>query len=520
MAWRVTGVLLTLLVVLAHLDTLSGEFVLDDRPFLVDNPRLERSARPADFFTHGVWWFSNLPDAGEEANYRPLVTVALWAKNQLWHGDPAGFHAASILMHLAATLLLLLWLRRLSPTMDARAAGLAVALFAVHPVHVEAIAWISGSLHLQATLLLLITCLLYDRFVRLGGWRWLVLANLFYLGALLTVEVVAAFPVFLLVYEYVRRGRVVFWNALPCFLLLAGYLVARKMVLGTPLPLTWDSLAAWMRLFSFAVESLRHLLWPWPQPLYLATPADGVTRPESGWLALVMLTVMIWPVVRTRTLPGLPLLALAWLGSSLAPPLLAALNPTPLLALRTLYLPSVGVVLLLAWGLDRLRGKWWIGQLLLVLLALGGTLAANRAWRNDGVVYARIVGWHPEHAAGHAGLAQYAARTGQLQEAMAHYRTAMEKARGKARLDLMEPLALLLGRSGHHGESLALFRQVTVLAPQRASAWVGVGNNLWFMRRPQEAVAAYRNAVRADPRNQEACHNLNMALGRPSVPCN
>ncbi|MBF0614741.1 MAG: hypothetical protein G8237_03425 [Magnetococcales bacterium] len=505
--------LVAICAILANLNTLNGEYVLDDRAFFVDNPAMERPVRLVDFFTRGIWAFSNLPDGGAEVNYRPLNIVAVWVKYRLGRQGPEALHLVSVVQHLAVCLLLLLWLQLLLPGGDARIAGWSVALFALHPVHAEAVAWISGALHTQAALFAVGALLLHERFVRTGRVWAGFLAVLAYLAGLLTLELVV-FPFFMLLYDRLLRGRFLVWATVPYFVVLAGYFVVRWLVLDTGLPLIWSDPSAWWRMVGFGVEYLRHLLWPWPQPLYLVTPGSGLNHWES-WLGTGLLGLgLLYPLWKIRPVPRLPLLGLVWIVTTLAPLLAASFNPTSMLALRALYIPSMGLVLVVAWWLDRpwFRGVSAIWLTGVALLSLGGTLLANQGWHDDGQVYGRIIAWHPGHAAGYAGLAQYRVRSGQTDEAVLLYRAAVERATGKERAEYLEPLALLLGQAGHSSESLSLFRQVTGLDPRRSSAWVGVGNNLWILRRPHEAANAYVIAVRVNPVNREACHNLRMVL--------
>ncbi|MBF0138063.1 MAG: tetratricopeptide repeat protein [Magnetococcales bacterium] len=408
--------------------------------------------------------------------------------------------------------MLLMWLRRLLPGIDVRAAGLAAALFAVHPVHAEAVGWILATMHLQATLLILATCLVHDRYLRTGQPAFLLVAAMLFGGAIFTAETGVVFPFFVLMQDRLRLGRWRFMAFSAYGAVLVVYLVARKILLGVSLPLTWDLATAGARLPGFLVEYLRHLLLPWPQPLYLAMPDTGFFHLQSLPVAMFLVAAWAIPLVRMRPVPVVPLLALVWLGVFLAPPLAAVFNPSPLLAMRYVYLPSVGLSILLAWWLDRLPGKGWPHLILPLLLFLPVTFMAHGHWQNDGEVYARIVQWNPNHHAGYLGMARYAERSGNPERASHLYRQALTRATGKARLTVLEPLALLLGQTGDHAASLAMFRELTTLAPERSSAWVGVGNNLWFMKQPEQAAAAYAEAVRMDPRNREACHNLRMAL--------
>jgi tetratricopeptide (TPR) repeat protein len=197
-------------------------------------------------------------------------------------------------------------------------------------------------------------------------------------------------------------------------------------------------------------------------------------------------------------------------------PLAATFAPSPYFALRTLYMPSVGVALLVAWFVSNhtfLQRKGGLAAIATVLLlALGVTIAANRNWLDDGRVYRRIIASNPGYLGGHVGLGRYLGRTGKVEEAARLYEQVVALADPEQKAEPLELLGLLLGQAGESVRSLEIYRQVTELEPSRSSAWVGVGNNLWHMGRLDEAVDAYRKAHTADPGNQKACHNLAMTL--------
>ena len=148
--WRSVTATVAVLAALAFLNGLSGEFVLDDRPFLVDNPKLSQPHSPAWFFRENVWYYSNLQGAFS-SSYRPLFFLTLWSLEGIGAGGPLALHCFGLLLHVLASVLLLRLLRRMMPETSALAAGFGAALFAVHPVHSEAIAWIAAFPHALAT---------------------------------------------------------------------------------------------------------------------------------------------------------------------------------------------------------------------------------------------------------------------------------------------------------------------------------------------------------------------------------
>ena len=189
---------LGLLVIVSYLPAmLWGGFVWDDRIFIDAEPVREVS---------GLWqiWFS--PSAiAEEAHYWPLVYTTLWLEHKLWGFTPTGYHIVNVLLHLANVLLLWQLLRRLSVP----GAWIVAAVFAVHPLHVESVAWVIERKDLLSGLFYLAAVLAWMRFVeqpRPGRYAW---SLVLYVAGLLSKSIVVTLPVALLIWYWWKQGRVI-----------------------------------------------------------------------------------------------------------------------------------------------------------------------------------------------------------------------------------------------------------------------------------------------------------------------
>ena len=213
-----------------------------------------------------------------------------------------------------------------------------------------------------------------------------------------------------------------------------------------------------------------------------------------------------------------PLIATLWIAVFLLPPMAAAFSPDARFALRSLYLPSVGIALLLAWVIhtqQAFRRPVVIGVLVTVLLlALGGTVAANRNWANNGKVYRQVIVWNPNHFAGYLGLGSFYEQRGKTELALAQYELSAAKASPEEKADPLEYRARLLGESSRHTQSLELYERLAIIAPGRASIWTGMGNNLWAMGQLKGAAEAYEHALSVEPDDAIACYNLVLVLNQ------
>jgi hypothetical protein len=405
-AWPAAIVALAAAAVYAR--TAGFAFVYDDIWVVRNNPLLHSLARwpeilAAPWQTHGL--------------YRPLTSLTFAASWALGGGAPGGFHLVNLLLHALASVLVLLLAERWLPRPAALAAAL---LFAVHPVHVEAVANVVGRAELLATIFTLAAGLLYlrhgDQVRTTGRAHWAsALGTLgMLLLALASKESAFAAPALLLLLEWLREreaGRAfrprrdpqwALWLAVVA--LTAAWLALRASILGgfagdQPAPgLAGSSLPERVVIMlPVMTEYLRLLLFPARlsadySPDFLPVSAAFGARAAVG---LVLLAVCAWLAVLARRRAPVVTAGILWVGASL---LIVAnlIVPTGiLLAERTLYLPSVGVCLVFGW----LWGEAWARRPALAVAALAIVLLAGTArtvtragvWKDNTVFFHQLV---------------------------------------------------------------------------------------------------------------------------------
>src|SRR5688572_26054457 len=187
------GMAVFALTLLAYLPALKGGFIWNDSDY-VTAPELRT--------TEGFWriWF----ELGATEQYYPFLHSAFWLEQKLWGDSPVGYHLANILLHATSACLLAGILRRLAVP----GAWLAAFLFALHPVYVESVAWISEQKNTLSLVFYLLAALLYLKFDRERSARAYVWATALFIVALLTKSVTATLPAALLVVVWWWRGRI------------------------------------------------------------------------------------------------------------------------------------------------------------------------------------------------------------------------------------------------------------------------------------------------------------------------
>ena len=353
---RAVGALL-LLAVLAtvpYLGAVRGEFVYDDRVQILENSLIQRPGALATALARDVWAFKGDRDEAWSNYYRPAFVLWLAAQWRLFGAHPLGWHLASLALHAVVTLLALQLLRRLD--LSFTEAWLAAAIFAVHPVHVESVAWISGSPDLLMALGTL-GCLTLE--ARPGGATGVLQRPASLACAALALgskETAVVLPLVIVALAWTRsrdlppsaRARRAARTAFPYAVLAALFLVARQAILAgfttaTPWTLRWIDLA--VSLPSVAAFYLRQVFLPvWIGPTY---PLRSLTTATAGWTNFIVPLVVVVAVVgllwrATKRSPQRPLyFALACLP--LAPAFhLSAFMQEQLVHDRYLYLPLLG----------------------------------------------------------------------------------------------------------------------------------------------------------------------------------
>ncbi|MBI2406872.1 MAG: tetratricopeptide repeat protein [Gemmatimonadetes bacterium] len=366
--WSVLALLVALLAVAAAATSLRNGFTYDDRWIIAENGRVHALRPLWRYFEESYWPMKN--GAGL---YRPLVIFAYAVQWAIGNGSPFVFHLVNVLLAAAVAVAVFWVLSLLVPT---RVAWPAAALFAVHPVHVEAVANVVGQAELWAALFILVAVGLYLRDRQQGLLRRQTggaIVALFLCG-IFTKEHVIVLPALLVAAEWLlfddapflarlRRLRLLLW---PLVALAAVFIAIRVQVLGAiggdvphPSLLHQDMLQRAFIMLNVIPEYGRLMLAPMqlyadysPRQVEVHNAAD----PSHLAGALLLLSTAALFGLTVRRAPVVAF-GIAWFVLLLAPVTNVLLPTGILLAERTLYLPSAGAMLVVAWGGDAARAR-------------------------------------------------------------------------------------------------------------------------------------------------------------------
>lgn len=476
--------------VVAYANSLGNGFAYDDNLIITANP-VVTDGRMSEAVL-GPYWYG-APEGG--GLYRPVTLGSFVAEWRAWGGSPLGFHAVNVLGHVAVCLLLLGLLVSLVPVAPALAGSV---LFAIHPVHAEAVANVVGRGEIYAAIPYLSACLVFlhpyfrterRRALRLG------LISLLYLVGLGAKEGAVTLPGALLVLELLRPSAVALRRRVAADLplvaslvaVLGGYLLLRWSVLGT---MTGEA-AAPALIGVGTLERVFTAVSIWPQyvrllffPLSLSADyspavllvARGINADVVlGALTLVAAMGLGWMAWQreARLVAG----GIAWFAVTILPVSNLFFSAGLLLGERTLYLPSVGLSLAVAgaWPLaasvvPATRRRWALGVLVVVGLALlTRTLARNPSWYSTFTVMSTLAQDHPESATALRTRAMGLERVGEPDAAAELWRattTVLPNHYGY----LVES-ARFFGKVGLWGEADVLLDRAIAVSPSDPSAY-------------------------------------------------
>jgi len=518
---------LLLLTALSYAGTLGFDFVSDDHLAIAQNPNVSSWKYLPGYFSTHLW--SQVPSMPSRY-YRPFLLTWFLANRSLFGLHPGLFHAASVLAHLLAVWLVYALAARL---LADRPSALAAALvFALHPVHVESVAWISAACDLLVTVFFLGACLSYLRAAeepsRRG--RWMALALLLFAGALLSKEIAVVLPALVFLYVYFKAGSLGwprrcadgFKAALPFLALTALFLGLRARALGsasgeqTPIALPTvlytapGLLVSYLRLLAWPVNLSPHYEFP-----YVTVPGTSDFFLPVGILLLGATAVWLWSArVRdwrialaafTLLLPLAPALNSRWLSDD------------DVVHDRYLYLSSVGFALLvaLAWRALENRLPQRFRPLLPGLLLIAGlamALATARQsffWKNDIALYSRAVQVAPRNFKARMNLAGAYRIEGRLPEAIAQYEQAV--ALQPSFLSTFS-LGLTYSQAGDLPQAERYFRWTIALEPRVSETYVRLGMVRIARNDAPEAEQLFRAALAISPMAPGYHFALGMAL--------
>ena len=430
----IIGGLLALAVLGAFGQTLHHDFVnVDDGPYVFDNPRVKNGLNWPGI----AWAFTH----SASANWHPLTWISHMLDCQRFGLASAGHHLTSVLLHAAVAVLLFLCLRQMTGALWRSA--FAAALFAVHPLRAESVAWVAERKDVLSGLFFVLTLWAYVGYAqrRFSLGRYLGVLALFACG-LMAKQMLVTLPFVLLLVDYWPLGRfnqpepgrkALVLEKVPALVLalIASWVVLRVQKDAT---VRLDAMPLGQRVVNALLSYVSYLgdfLWPTKLAAYYPYPKQAPPNWETAAAVVLLaaITVAVWKLRAQR-----PYLLVGWLWyvGMLAPVIGIIQVGNQRMADRYTYLPEIGLAVALTWLIADLaasrkhaRSLLSAGAAVVLALLLPAAIHATAAWKNSESLWESALANTTDNAFAHNNLGTFLAQRGRLAEAVPHFEDAL-----------------------------------------------------------------------------------------------
>ena len=495
--------------------TLNHEFInYDDNEYVYNNPAVARGVT----FKGIVWAFTHV----HSTNWHPLTWLSHMLDCQLYGLHPAGHHLTNVLLHTATVIALFLVLRQMTGALW-RSAFVA-AVFAIHPLRVESVAWVAERKDVLSGLFFMLTIGAYVRYARRpsSGARFGLVLLLFAMG-LMCKPMLVTLPLVLLLLDYwpLRREETtvgLVMEKLPLLALSATFCIVTLFAQHGAFQST-ESYSLPLRFGNGLVTCLVYLgqmVWPSGLAVFYPYPFKGLPAWEAGLAAMLLagFTVLAWGERKTQ-----PWLLTGWLWylTMLLPVIGIIQVGMQAQADRYTYLPQIGIYVAVTWLATEWAAKWHVGR-----VAIGGLMTAVIAvlmvcaweqtgyWKNSEILWTHALACTTGNYVAHNNLGDDLLKKGRLDEAIAQCQTALEIRAGNAESHYNLGTAFL--RKGRLDEAIVQCQIVLKMRPNDADAHYILGTAFLQAGRLDEAITQCQDVLQIQPDYVEARSNLGNAL--------
>jgi tetratricopeptide (TPR) repeat protein len=501
------AIALFVLTVATYIPSMLNGFIWDDPQYVVDNPTLKSA--------EGLW--SIWTDPWATPQYYPMVHSTFWVEAQIWGTqNAAGFHVDNILLHALAVVLL--W--RLLASFEIPCAWLAAAIFAVHPVMVESVSWVTERKNVLSIVFYLMA---FRAYRKSGGFgqaersqhspRYWYFASLgLFLLALWSKTVTCSLPAAILLVLWWKRGRITWADIKPLIpmfaigLLLSAFTghLERTHVGARGPDFNWSiidrGLIAGHAICFYALKLV------WPHPLIFMYPKWDLHAPGGSQFIYpaIAFIVPITLLLLRRLIGRGPLAAVLFFIGTLTPAL-GFVNVYPMrysfVADHFQYLASIGLITLFAAAFAKLKRRLQFTPALSLVPLIWLTVRQQLIYKDQETLWNNTIAQNPACWMAHINLAGVYQRAGRLDEAMNQSELALKTAPNEADTQYDMGVAMAFRKNWEQAEQR--FRNAVQIDPQCSYAWSDLSLVLWqHIGTPEaqaEAVQAANTAIEINP---------------------
>jgi len=550
-------------ITVSYLQVIHFDFVgYDDELYVTENPHVQKGIS-----LEGIKWaFTTF----HSANWHPLTWLSHMLDCELFGLDPSGHHWANVEFHIANTLLLFIILFKMTRALF-KSAFVAV-LFALHPLHVESVAWISERKDVLSTFLGLLCIAAYYRYVNKSSAKFYIMAIICFGLSLMAKPMLVTLPFVLFLLDFwplkrfqyqhdlhlkpekafsdgIRRNHRIILEKIPLFILVVisctlTFFAQKNGNAVTPL----EALSFKSRIANAIVCYSTYVFkGVWPHKMAVFYPHPGSTLP--AWqifvATLLIVTGCFFAIRLSKQYPYIAV-GLFWYLGTLVPVIGLIQVGEQAMADRYTYIPLIGLFIVVAWGGADILNKWHYRKIFLgtcagiIIIAMTmATFLQLRYWKNGISLFEHAIKVTKDNYNSLTNLGTAIASV-DLDKAISHYKEALrikpnytaalynlgnvlvEKGRIDEAVnyylkalqikpdyfDALNNLGIALANIGNYDQATTYFKRVLKIDPQKTDARINLANVLFLQLKPDEAILQYRKTLQIDTENADAYYNL------------
>jgi tetratricopeptide (TPR) repeat protein len=529
---------------------------LDDDQYVTENYKIHSGLT----WENIKWAFSS----GHASNWHPLTWISHMIDCSLFGLDPAGHHAVNVILHIANTILLFVILNSMTNTLWQSA--VIAALFALHPLHIESVAWIAERKDVLSTFLGLLTLFFYIKYVNKPDQKKYILVLIVFSLGLMAKPMLVTLPFVLLLIDYwpLKRfltrkrnkqkdnhiSRQIFLEKLPMLVLVVFSCIITFLVQkhgGAVQSLEHISFPS--RIANSSVSYVKYILkmfWPMRLAIYYPFPKMGIPFWQITGSILILGVTTFFIFYRRNRFPYL-FTGWFWYLGTLIPVIGIVQVGGQAIADRYTYIPLIGLFIAITWTVSQISIRWKNRKVLLKLLTtiIIGTLICItwlqlRVWKNSKTIFEHTLKVTSDNELAHNQLGLALMKEGHWEKALFHYNKAIEitpqyhntyvnignifKDQGKLEqadshyrkaLDLAPDnliaknnLGIIIAMQGKIDEAISLFREVLIIDPYNVRAYNNLGITMAMQGKFNKAIESFKKALAINPADESVRKNI------------
>jgi len=526
----IISLLLILSIIITYGKVVNFDFVVyDDQDYITENRQVQEGVTVDGF----IWAFTTF----HAANWHPLTWLSHMLDCELYGLNPMGHHWVNLIFHMVNTVLLFLLLKLMTGTIW-RSAFVA-ALFALHPLHVESVAWVSERKDVLSTFFGLLMIYAYCRYVDKSCFKNYLPVIIFLCLGLMCKPMLVTFPFVLLLLDFwpLKRFQPENYRLSKSDVKISSYFKRSSLLFLEKIPLlipvfisclltffaqksegavqALESLPLKSRIANALVSYMNYVLkaiWPSKLSVYYPYPRGGALPAWQIFGAALLIACVCFFAMRTAKKYPYIAVGLFWYLGTLVPVIGLIQVGEQAMADRYTYIPLIGIFIAVVWGISDFIRKWHYRKIYIVVFAViilsalaARTFFQTRHWKNGITLFEHAIEVTENNYIAHNNLAT-ALGSIDLERAIYHYKEAV-RIHPKYVTALCN-LGLTLYHKGDYEEAVSYFTKALNINPQKTDARMDLANIFFLQAKPEKAISQYREILKTNYENANAHYNL------------